>query len=1038
MKCGEKLGKRCDILSQMDYLDSLNTEQKKAVLCTDGPVLIVAGAGAGKTKTLAHRILHLIKNGVRPESILAITFTNKAAREMRERVFGLIQQEKNSPRKDLGDIGLTSGNFGVPFVSTFHSLGVLIIKENAHIFKLPRHFKIFDKADSKKAIKEAIMEIGLDPKEHLDKMQNIISAEKSRGVSVAEFLERGAFDFTSESVKKVWPIYEKILARSQALDFDDLLLKTLHLLSRNKEILEKYQNRFLYIHVDEFQDTNKVQNEIIELLARKHQNICIVGDTDQCLVTGTKIKMADGNLKPIENVKSGEFVLSNYGSGDFRSAKIVGKKSLQFKGELIRIETEKGKILESTPEHTHFAGYRLGLTPQMYLNYLMYKKNVGWRIGTTSVYTKSKVKSVVGFMQRSNQEHADAVWIIGTYKTQNEARVGEYILSLKYQIPTIPFTPRKGISYNGYVHDKTALEKIFSSFDTEKSAKRLLLDLGFFIEHPHHKPQSHNSNRRNINVVLCGDKRSKTPMHLISIFGNDPEGKEKLKSLGISIRPSKANTKNWRFETARADYGEVCLLATKIASLFPEVNIVFSARLGGQKENPKDGNSLPCIPAGSVMPGMALFTQDGYDIVSKISRIPKSKIKVFDLDVEKTHNFIANGILTHNCIYGWRGAEIKNMLHFEKTYPDTQTFFLEQNYRSTKNILAVADEIIQKNNFRIPKKLFTENKTGEKIGIFEARDETDEAQFIALRSKELIESGEKADEIAVLYRANFQSRVLEESFLAFGVPYQMLGTKFFERKEIKDTLAYISVALNPENRSDFLRAIGTPSRGIGKTTVQKILTGRENELPGSMQIKINNFRDLLSDFRKILQTEKPSVAVKKIIEKSGMEKMYETGLDEDTDRLENIMELVTLATRYDDLMPEEGIEKFLTESALASDQDSLDGGKNGVRLMTVHSSKGLEFNFVFISGLEADLFPHCGFGERKSGEEKEEERRLFYVALTRARQKLFLTHAETRTIFGKTEVNAPSEFLDDISAKYLEKENYGGVVDKEPIFKIDF
>jgi DNA helicase-2/ATP-dependent DNA helicase PcrA len=181
-----------------------------------------------------------------------------------------------------------------------------------------------------------------------------------------------------------------------------------------------------------------------------------------------------------------------------------------------------------------------------------------------------------------------------------------------------------------------------------------------------------------------------------------------------------------------------------------------------------------------------------------------------------------------------------------------------------------------------------------------------------------------------------------------------------------------------------------------------------------------------------------------------MEKMYETGTDEDTDRLENVMELVTLATRYDDLKNEssfakatEGdseyaIEKFLEESSLASDQDSLDGGKNGVRLMTVHSSKGLEFNFVFISGLEADLFPHCGFGDRKTGEEKEEERRLFYVALTRARRKLFLTHAEARTIFGKTEVNAPSEFLDDISAKYLEKESYAGVVDSKPIFKIEF
>jgi DNA helicase-2/ATP-dependent DNA helicase PcrA len=1021
-----------------DYLNSLNTEQKKAVLATDGPVLIVAGAGAGKTKTLAHRILHLIKSGVRPENVLAITFTNKAARELASRCRNCL-----APAASLAEIddALSRPSEAVPFVSTFHSLGVHIIKENAHIFKLPRHFKIFDKADSKKAIKEALQEIGLEPKEHLEKMQNIISAEKSRGISASEYLQRGAYDFTSETVKKVWPIYEKILARSQALDFDDLLLKTLQLLSSHKNILERYQDRFLYIHIDEFQDTNKVQNEIIDLLASKHQNICVVGDTDQCLVEGTKIKMADGTLKQIENVKVGEQVLSNYGGGDFRPAKIIGKKSLRSNSELIRIETEKGKIIESTPEHTHFAGYQSGLTPQLYLNYLMHKKGVGWRIGTTSVYTKRRIKPVVGIMQRSNQEHADALWVIGTYKTQNEARVEEYILSLKYQIPTIPFTPRKGMSHNGYVHNKKALEKIFYFFNTENSARKLLSDLGLSMDHPHHKPQCHNSNRRNINVVLCGDKRGKTPMHLISIFGNDVKGKEKLKSLGISVRPAKINTKNWRFETVRADYKEVCLLAAKIASVFPEVNMIFNARLGGQKTNPKEKNSLPFIPASSVMPGMALFTQNGYDIVSKILRISKPKIKVFDLNIEKTHNFIANGIVTHNCIYGWRGAEIKNMLHFEKTYPNAQTFFLEQNYRSTKTILAAADDIIQKNKFRIPKKLFTENDSGEKIGLFSARDEMGEAQWIALKCKELTDSGVPADEIAVLYRANFQSRALEEAFLSFGLPYQMLGTKFFERAEIKDTLAYISASLNPENLNDFLRAIGTPSRGIGKTTMQKIVTGMENELPASMQIKINNFHAMLSDFRKILQTDKPSMAIKKIIEKSGMEKMYESGKEEDTDRLENIMELVSLSKRYDDLPPEEGIEKFLTDSYLASDQDSLDEQKTGVRLMTVHSSKGLEFDVVFISGLEADLFPHHGFGEfggRKTGEEAEEERRLFYVALTRARRKLFLTYAETRTIFGKTEVNAPSEFLGDISNSLLEKESYGGTKIIEPFFKIEF
>lgn len=646
----------------MNYLQSLNESQRKAVLATDGPVLIVAGAGAGKTKTITHRILHLIINGVSPDRILAITFTNKAAKEMRDRVRILLEN----------DPSLLHMRRFMPFVSTFHSLGVQVIKENAELLKLPRHFSIFDTADSKKVMKEAIVSLGLDPKEHLDKIQHIISKEKGRGVDVKEYNERGAFDFVSELTKKVWVKYEETLAKEHALDFDDLLLKTLKLLKKYPEVLEKYQDRFLYVHVDEYQDTNKIQNEIVELLVKKHKNICVVGDTDQN-------------------------------------------------------------------------------------------------------------------------------------------------------------------------------------------------------------------------------------------------------------------------------------------------------------------------------------------------------------------------------IYSWRGAEIKNMLHFEKTYPDVQTIFLEQNYRSTKTILAVANDIIQKNNFRIPKKLFTENEEGDKIGIFEARNEIDEAHFIALKSKELIDNGTKADHVAVLYRANFQSRVLEEAFLSYGVPYQMIGTKFFDRKEVKDVISFIKCALNSDNISDFNRIINIPPRGIGKVTLQKINQGLENELPESAKIKIFNFRKMLSDFKNVLTTQKPSEALRYIIKTSGMENMYNTGLEEDTDRLENIMELVTLASGYDEYEGEDGIEKFLTDTSLASDQDSLDEQKIGVKLMTVHASKGLEFDYVFICGLEAELFPHQRMGgTKKTGEDAEEERRLFYVALTRAGKKLFLTHAQTRTIFGSLEINSPSEFIEDIADIHTERESYLGEAQRKPLFSIDF
>ncbi len=641
----------------VNYLDYLNSEQKKAVLETEGPVLIVAGAGAGKTKTLTHRILHLIASGISPQNILAITFTNKAAKEMRDRVRTLLEN----------DPGFSHLRKTPPFISTFHSLGVQVIKENAEILNLGKNFIIFDTQDSKKALKDALISIGIDPKEHLEKVRHIISQEKGRGISANEYMEHGSYDFTSELTKKAWTRYEEILNREHALDFDDLLLKTLKLLRKN-DILEKYQKRFLYIHVDEYQDTNKVQNEIIELIASKHRNICVVGDTDQN-------------------------------------------------------------------------------------------------------------------------------------------------------------------------------------------------------------------------------------------------------------------------------------------------------------------------------------------------------------------------------IYSWRGAEIKNMLHFERTFPETKTFFLEQNYRSTKNILSVANEIIEKNNFRIPKKLFTENSTGEKISLYCARNEIDEAYFIAQRSKELIESGVDPDQIAVLFRANFQSRVLEDTFLAHNLPYQMIGVKFFERKEIKDVISYVRAAIGGEVGSDFIRIINVPARGIGKTTLKKIISG-DNDLPESMKIKIENFKKMLLDFREVLGKEEVSYALKYIIKNSGIEDSYKTGLEEDIERLENVMELVSLGLTYDEYPPGEGIEKFLTDMSLATDTDSPEKSKNGVKLMTVHASKGLEFDYVFICGLEDDLFPHRRNESKKKAEDNEEERRLFYVALTRAGKKIILTHAETRTIFGSLEVNSRSEFIDDISEKYLEYE--GNFRPKVPLISIDF
>ena len=269
------------------------------------------------------------------------------------------------------------------------------------------------------------------------------------------------------------------------------------------------------------------------------------------------------------------------------------------------------------------------------------------------------------------------------------------------------------------------------------------------------------------------------------------------------------------------------------------------------------------------------------------------------------------------------------------------------------------------------------------------------------------------------------------------IPYQVLGIRFFERKEVKDILSYIRAGLNPESLSDIKRIIDSPPRGIGKATLMKMFAKDEDSLPPAGKRRVAEFWALLESIKECALAEKTSNLIKFVSEKSGLEASLKTGSDDDNDRLENIHELVTLATKYDILPPEEAVEKLLEDASLASDQDSMMKSSHAVKIMTVHASKGLEFPYVFVTGLEQDLFPHRRMGaERQSKEDSEEERRLFYVAITRAKKKLFLSYASVRTIFGQRQVNAPSEFLSDIDDAYTEHEL--GDTDNEPIIKIDW
>lgn len=626
----------------MKHLEGLNEAQKRAVEHQNGPLLILAGAGAGKTKTLTHRILHIVKNGVHPQNILAITFTNKAAKEMRDRINSLLAED-----------------LGRPYVSTFHSLGVKILRDNSHIIGINKTFNIYDRNDSISLIKKILKEIGegesgVEPKTVI----SIISREKGNMVTATEYEAQSNHSYITEIVAKVWVKYQEALKKEKAYDFDDLLLEPTLLLKRNPEIRKKYQDLWQYVHIDEYQDTNGVQYEMARCIIGDNNNVCVVGDIDQN-------------------------------------------------------------------------------------------------------------------------------------------------------------------------------------------------------------------------------------------------------------------------------------------------------------------------------------------------------------------------------IYSWRGATIKNILNFEKDFSGAEMIVLEQNYRSTGNILKAANAIIEKNVNRREKNLFTENHEGEKIKLYNAFDGLDEARFVADEIQEILNKGVNPNEIAVLYRANFQSRVLEEALLRASLPYQVLGTKFFDRKEVKDILCFIRAAFTPEDLTSLGRIINVPTRGIGKVTVLKIMEGNEHELTGKVAEKVADFRSMLQRIKKFAETNKPSETVKMVIRATGIEADLQKDGEDGLERIQNIKELATLAQKYDELEPTDGIAKLLEEVALATDQDEIETEtdikkKNGVKLMTIHASKGLEFDYVFITGLEQGLFPSERQDQKKDDEE--EERRLFYVAITRAKKKVFLSYAGIRTIFGAQQVNIPSEFLEDIPQDLIETE----------------
>ena len=619
----------------------LNQNQQQAVVHEKGPMLVLAGAGSGKTSVLTNRIAYLIEQGISPANILAITFTNKAAREMKERVTKLIGPDARYIQ-----------------ISTFHSFGLKILKENYEFLGYEKNFIILDSDDTLTVVKKLMKDLNMNPKYYnARELRSKISSAKNELITPEKF-KKQEFD---EKVVTLYKKYCEKLKAGNSVDFDDLLILPIKLFEISPSILNSYQERYQYILIDEYQDTNEAQYVFSKMLSKKYRNIFVVGDNDQA-------------------------------------------------------------------------------------------------------------------------------------------------------------------------------------------------------------------------------------------------------------------------------------------------------------------------------------------------------------------------------IYAFRGANYKNILNFEKDYPDCKIILLEENYRSTKTILNAANSVIKHNKLRKDKNLWSNNEEGDKIKYIKTDDEKAEGDYVVKEIKKLKEAGTSYDDIAILYRTNAQSRAMEEALLKANIPYRIIGSfYFYNRKEIKDLLCYLRLINNPKDDVSLSRVINVPKRGIGNVTIANI-TARAEENNTSLFEAITSgkelaFKQLIEELTKMSENKTLTEIVELVLEKSGLkQELVEEKTLESEIRLENLEEFKSITKNYENEYGEVSLDDFLNEISLVSDVTEHDEGNNKVSLMTVHSVKGLEYDDVFIIGMEEGIFPHYNSIMEGTNEAIEEERRLCYVAITRAKKKLWIMNTKKRMIYGQTQVNAPSRFVDEIEDKYLERE----------------